>query len=182
MLRMAFTEEGGNNPALEGSDMRATAILVMAGMVALSGGAAGADELVSKETILKELLGPPRAISSKQRTSVNLPTVTFELNSAELTPQGQKQLEILGEALREGALEQRSLTIAGHTDATGSAQYNQDLSVRRAETAKQFLVDQAGLDSSRVSSVGFGESRLLKDMSPVAAEQRRIEVEIGSAR
>ena len=53
------------------------------------------------------------------------------------------------------------------------------LSQRRADTAKNFLVTHAGLESSLIQSVGYGKTRLLADKSPYAADQRRIEVQAG---
>lgn len=51
--------------------------------------------------------------------------------------------------------------IQGHTDSRGSDAYNQDLSQRRADAVREVLVSQFSINPSRLSSVGYGESRLL---------------------
>ena len=53
-----------------------------------------------------------------------------------------------------------SIEIAGHTDAVGTKEYNQNLSVRRALAVKNFLVKK-GIDQRRVKAVGYGKSRPL---------------------
>ena len=158
--------------------MRAMAILATASMF-LGMGAASSQELISKEEIKASLLGPTRAIGKKQRTAVDLPTVTFDFNSAALTSQGEQQLDILASAVKEVGLSQQVLTIEGHTDASGGEAYNQNLSERRAASAKSYLVSQGGLEPSLLNTIGFGKSRPLPDKPDLAPEQRRIEVVVG---
>lgn len=158
--------------------MRAIAILATASMF-LGAGAALGQELISKEEIKASLLGPTRAIGKKQRTAVDLPTVTFDFNSAALTSQGEQQLDILASAVKEVGLSQQVLTIEGHTDASGGEAYNQNLSERRAASAKSYLVSQGGLEPSLLNTIGFGKSRPLPDKPELAPEQRRIEVVVG---
>lgn len=158
--------------------MRAIAILATASMF-LGAGAALGQELISKEEIKASLLGPTRAIGKKQRTAVDLPTVTFDFNSAALTRQGEQQLDILASAVKEVGLSQQVLTIEGHTDASGGEAYNQNLSERRAASAKSYLVSQGGLEPSLLNTIGFGKSRPLPDKPELAPEQRRIEVVVG---
>jgi peptidoglycan-associated lipoprotein len=52
-----------------------------------------------------------------------------------------------------------SVTIEGHTDASGPPEYNRDLSERRAEAIQAFLIE-AGIDSSRIKVVSYGEEKL----------------------
>ena len=145
-----------------------------------AGERAAAQELISKDDIKNTILGPTRAIGKKQRTAVNLPTITFEFNSASLTPQGRQQLDLLAEAIKEVGLTQQTFTIEGYTDAAGSPDYNQNLSERRAVAAKEYLVSQAGIDPVQIKPVGFGKSRLLPDKPVLAPEQRRIEFVVGT--
>ena len=158
--------------------MRAMAIVAATSMF-LGAGAASSQELISKEEIKASLLGPTRAIGKKQRTAVDLPTVTFDFNSAALTRQGEQQLDLLASAVKEVGLSQQVLTIEGHTDASGGEAYNQNLSERRAASAKSYLVSQGGLESSLLNTIGFGKSRPLPDKPDTAPEQRRIEVVVG---
>jgi outer membrane protein OmpA-like peptidoglycan-associated protein len=155
-------------------------VMLAAGSVLLGMGAAAGQELISKDAIKASLLGPTRAIGKKQRAAVDLPTVTFDFNSAALTTQGEQQLDILASAVKEIGLAQQTLTIEGHTDASGSETYNQELSERRAASAKDYLVSQGGLDPSQLNTIGFGKSRPLPDKPDLAPEQRRIEVVVGT--
>jgi outer membrane protein OmpA-like peptidoglycan-associated protein len=159
--------------------MRRAAYLV--GLLAALGAAdarAQEGEIVTKEQILRQLLGSARAISVRQRTSVNLPTVTFEFNSSNLTNQGQRQLDELAAALLEGRLSERRIVIAGHTDSTGSDAYNMNLSERRAASARDYLVERHGLGAEQLEAIGFGETRPIPDRPTTAAVQRRVEVVI----
>ncbi len=71
------------------------------------------------------------------------------------------------------------MLVVGHTDSTGSNEYNQGLSERRADAARNFLVG-AGLDPDRVTAVGRGEEEPIADNSTDAGRQanRRVEVAI----
>ena len=75
---------------------------------------------------------------------------------------------------------QTSTTVEGHTDSVGSDAYNQKLSERRANAVREVLVNQYGVESGRVSSVGYGESRPVADNATDAgrAINRRVEAEV----
>ena len=72
--------------------------------------------------------------------------------------------------------------IEGHTSSIGDAEYNQDLSERRAKAVEKILVDDFGVDASRISSVGYGETRpIAEGDSPSAhAANRRIDATISA--
>ena len=53
----------------------------------------------------------------------------------------------------------RRIEIGGHTDARGGAAYNRDLSRRRAEAVRAFLIDDGGVAANRLSAAGYGEDR-----------------------
>jgi outer membrane protein OmpA-like peptidoglycan-associated protein len=155
------------------------AVYLLAGLLAWGGAELHAqEEIVTKEQILQQLLGSSKAISSRQRTSVNLPTVTFEFNSATLTEQGKLQLDELAAALAEGRLSERTVRIKGHTDSIGSDSYNMALSDRRAASARNYLVEVHQLSSEQLEAIGYGETEPLPDRPTTAAGQRRVEVVI----
>lgn len=112
---------------------------------------------------------------NKDLPKINL-TIEFEYNSDRPTPAGMQQLGALGDALRDPGLKNFRFMLAGHTDARGSDIYNQTLSERRAFAVQRFLAGSAQIEQSRLSTVGFGRSRLLQDVSPEDGRNRRVEV------
>ena len=67
-----------------------------------------------------------------------------------------------------------SLTLAGHADATGTEEYNMDLSQRRAEIARDFFLANGGSEA-QIEVVWFGESQLLVDTLKREPTNRRVE-------
>lgn len=103
--------------------------------------------------------------------------ILFDLNKADLRGQAQTNLRELATILKK--YEKTEILVEGHTDSTGSEDYNMDLSIRRAESVANFLYDY-GVQLERFTVVGFGE------MEPVASnstpqgrqENRRVEIAI----
>jgi outer membrane protein OmpA-like peptidoglycan-associated protein len=101
-------------------------------------------------------------------------TVNFNYNSAELTKDAKKELdEVLG-VLKDPKVKDAAVIISGHTDATGSVEYNPKLSERRALMVKSYLVQQ-GIDKKRLTAAGYGKSKLLLPEQPTNALNRRVE-------
>jgi outer membrane protein OmpA-like peptidoglycan-associated protein len=112
--------------------------------------------------------------------SVNL-NIPFDHNSSALLPQATTQLKQLELALTSASLGKDRFVVAGHTDAKGSAQYNKQLSLRRAEAVKRFLVSK-GMDAHRLETVGYGSERLLAPDRPEDPSNRRVEIrDVGSS-
>jgi len=70
------------------------------------------------------------------------------------------------------------LIIEGHTDNVGGAQFNLELSRKRAEAVKRWLVDKVGISEVRLTTVGYGLSRPIADNSTEEgrAKNRRVEL------
>jgi OOP family OmpA-OmpF porin len=70
------------------------------------------------------------------------------------------------------------LRIEGHTDNVGKAAYNLELSKRRAESVKTYLVSKFQLDASRLTTEGFGDTRPIakNDTDQGRAQNRRVEL------
>jgi OOP family OmpA-OmpF porin len=70
-----------------------------------------------------------------------------------------------------------SVAIEGHADSTGPDAYNQKLSERRAKAVMAYLVNTVGIDPSRLTAVGYGESRPAypNDTPENQAKNRRVE-------
>ncbi|MBF0471825.1 MAG: OmpA family protein [Gammaproteobacteria bacterium] len=104
--------------------------------------------------------------------------IQFQFNSADLSPESVPLLQELGSALGDERLQQKRLVIAGHTDALGEDSYNMDLSLRRAKSVRNYLLEHAAIDQSRLRIIGFGERLPLLDNSSPGnrAKNRRVEV------
>ena len=157
---------------------RAPAALVaaslLAGAAAFPVGAADEVPIVGSETLIGELIpitGDPIEIRS-----VDL-RIEFHRNSAEITERAAMQLQELGTALTSEALRDADLALYGHTDSSGSADYNQALSERRAKAVAAFLREHFAIGEERLREVrGYGESQPREDLAPGAAAQRRVEI------
>jgi outer membrane protein OmpA-like peptidoglycan-associated protein len=101
-------------------------------------------------------------------------TVNFGFNSAELTPEARKELDTVAESLTRPNVAKLDIIISGHTDAVGTPEYNQKLSERRAEAARQYLITQHGIDGSRLVAKGLGKSQLLLPTDPTNEVNRRV--------
>ena len=107
--------------------------------------------------------------------SINL-YVNFAYNSADLTADARITLDRLGQALKDQRLQGYSFMIAGHTDAKGSADYNQKLSERRADSVRQYLIGQYGVEAGHLTAKGFGKQQLLDPARPEDGVNRRVQV------
>jgi|GEM_PF-244243 len=87
---------------------------------------------------------------------MNIPTIYFDFDKANLRTEGIKQLERLLLLMKERNGVQ--LALEGHTDVRGSEAYNEVLSEKRAEVVRAFLVDR-GIDEDRISYSWFGKTR-----------------------
>jgi outer membrane protein OmpA-like peptidoglycan-associated protein len=110
-----------------------------------------------------------------QRPNIDL-EVTFEYNSAVISPSAVPTLVTLGSALADPELRGATFLIAGHTDAAGSDSYNQLLSEHRAEAVKFYLAQQFKLPPDHLLTIGFGRSQLKNRDNPLAAENRRVQI------
>jgi outer membrane protein OmpA-like peptidoglycan-associated protein len=102
--------------------------------------------------------------------------VLFTSAKADLMPAAQIKLNDVTNALiKEDPLSK--IVVEGHTDSQGGASYNQDLSQRRAQSVRDYLVTR-GIAADRVTAQGFGLSRAIADnASPEGrANNRRVEI------
>ncbi|HEY3176362.1 MAG TPA: OmpA family protein [Candidatus Polarisedimenticolia bacterium] len=116
----------------------------------------------------------PPLFEMDKRTLV-LEGVNFETNKAELTPDSVVVLEKVARSLKDWP--EVRVEVGGHTDSSGASGYNMDLSRRRAEAVKAYL-EAKGIDASRLTAKGYGESRPTADNKTAAgkAKNRRVEL------
>jgi outer membrane protein OmpA-like peptidoglycan-associated protein len=103
-------------------------------------------------------------------------SVLFASAKADLLPEAQIKLGDVAKALAEQDPDAK-IVVEGHTDSQGSSSFNQDLSQRRAESVRSYLVSH-GIASDRVTAQGFGSTRSIADNGSAEgrANNRRVEI------
>jgi outer membrane protein OmpA-like peptidoglycan-associated protein len=178
------------------------ALASVAGPAAMAASDTSADEIVSSDEILRQLVPPeakplssrkpktrgigveptPAAVESASPEAgagfrrVALPAIEFEFDSDRLTGAAERQLAELARALTAPALRGNVLSIQGHTDSTGSDAYNRALSLRRARAVKGHLVAERGLSPARLVEAGLGEAFPLPGLAGEDGRNRRVEI------
>jgi OOP family OmpA-OmpF porin len=96
--------------------------------------------------------------------------VEFDSNSTNVQEMYQLLLKRAAEFMKKypGTM----ATIEGHTDSRGKAEFNLEISQKRADSVKRYLVENLGIDPSRVKAVGYGESRPVADNETRAGRER----------
>ncbi len=112
---------------------------------------------------------------AKTRTKIDL-EIEFNYGSATIAAPAVPQLTELGNALLSPQLQHAVLVIGGHTDAKGADQYNQELSQRRSEAVKDYLVNKFKIPADNLITAGYGKRDLKNKADPFAAENRRVEI------
>ena len=131
--------------------------------------AEAASAFQARPVMLMAAIAKPKSLSSADVL------VTFATASAEITPQGQANLRSIAAGLNRPALSPIAFEVAGFTDATGAATYNQSLSLRRAEAVRAFLVSVA-VNPARLTAVGYGSDHLMDPEDPASEVNRRVEL------
>lgn len=116
-------------------------------------------------------------VARPQVSGVDL-DILFDFDKATIQQQSHSLLDALGESLNSPRLKGREIVIGGHTDTAGDAQYNLDLSRRRAEAVKTYLVDRWKVNPALIKTVGYGKTRPLTPGATEEDQQRNRRVEI----
>ncbi len=123
---------------------------------------------------------PRMPVPAGQIVEAGLPSIDLEIYfdtaSAEILPRSREQLIALGYALTDPRLASQYFVVGGHTDARGTNEYNRDLSNRRAEAVRAFLIQQFPILPSMLQIVGYGEDYLRDPGNPDAAVNRRVQI------
>jgi outer membrane protein OmpA-like peptidoglycan-associated protein len=111
----------------------------------------------------------------KDKPKIDL-EINFDYNSANISARSLTSVQALGRALSNPELKGSTFVVAGHTDAVGSDGYNQDLSERRADSIKRYLVDKFGIAGADLVTVGYGKTKLKDPANPFSEANRRVQV------
>ena len=154
-VKVVFRRNGG------GGYMEAGRIRIYQAEQSDGGGGAGA------ESIAAQLESTGRAVTQE---------IHFATDSAEILPASEPVLREIAEVLRsQSGLE---LIIEGHTDGVGTAEHNLDLSRRRADAVKRWLVDRLGIGEVRLTTVGYGLTKPVADNASEEGRARNRRVEL----
>jgi OOP family OmpA-OmpF porin len=119
---------------------------------------------------------PAAPVASSEKVSYSADAF-FDFDKAVLKPAGKASLDDLVSKL--GGMNLEVVIAVGHTDSVGTDEYNQKLSIRRAESVKAYL-ESKGVESNRVYTEGKGEKQPVADNKTDAgrAKNRRVEIEV----
>ncbi|HEX8055404.1 MAG TPA: OmpA family protein, partial [Novosphingobium sp.] len=141
-----------------------TGRIIGAGIGGLAGGAIGYTMDKQIKELRESTAGSGVDITptdNGQAILVNLPEgVTFDVGSAALQPSFRATLDQIAKSMNQ--YPNSLIDVYGHTDSTGSDQYNQTLSENRARTVANYLTMQ-GVSAARIRSQGFGETLPVAD-------------------
>jgi outer membrane protein OmpA-like peptidoglycan-associated protein len=160
--------QGGNN--------RTGAVVGAAAGAAI--GAAIGHRMDQQQKELQQIPGVEVSRPSEGEIAVNLTNdILFDFNSSALRTESQRTLSDLATNFRNYPDEQ--VTVEGHTDSVGTPAYNQTLSEQRAAAVSNYLIDQ-GVPSSRITPIGYGETRpkATNDTPEGRQLNRRVEIHI----
>lgn len=137
-------------------------------------------QALSAEARAQQLEAQLKALNAKQTKRglvITLGDVLFDTNQAQLKPGGVREMQKLADVLKDSP--QRTVSVEGFTDSTGTASYNQELSERRAETVRDTLAGM-GVSADRITTRGYGRSFPVATNGTEAGRQlnRRVEVVI----
>jgi len=114
----------------------------------------------------------------RDRLIATLPSgLLFDFDSFSLRPEGVQSLREVAGVLT--SYRETTIVVKGYTDSTGKETYNQELSERRANAVRNFLIGE-GVDAARITAVGFGEQFPVasNDTEEGRQQNRRVEMEI----
>lgn len=121
---------------------------------------------------------PPPA-PPKPKVMVFEEVALFDVNKAELKPEGKEKIKAYREEAQAELSRADKIKITGHTDNTGGADYNMKLSLKRAESVRDYLTT-LGVDPGKMEVYGEGETKPIADNATKEgrAKNRRVEIEV----
>ena len=111
----------------------------------------------------------------KTGKSIVLNNIFYETDSYELLPESRAELNKLYEFMKESG--DAKVEISGHTDNTGTPEYNKELSEKRAASVVNYLIER-GISPDRLVSAGYGEERPVADNNTESGKARNRRTEL----
>ena len=142
------------------------------GLVIVPNAAADATADPAQETATVAAVAAEEYEPVERQAQVNVP-ITFDFDSAALRADQQPKLVKMCQAMQ--ALNGTVFQIIGHTDSSGSADYNQRLSLLRAQEVRRHLISTCGIDDSMLKAIGMGETAPFDDNDTRGDINRRVE-------
>jgi len=167
----------GAGALIAGSGHRGAGALIGGVVGATAGGAIG-NYMDRQAAEMKRKLPESAVAREGDKLYVALPSgILFDVDKAEIKPTAKDSIAKAAEVLVK--YPDTYITVEGHTDSTGTTEYNQKLSERRADAVRDQLL-RDGVPASRVSVKGYGESNPVADNSTPEGRQsnRRVQLEI----
>lgn len=115
------------------------------------------------------------AAAAAAKPSIDI-DINFDYRSAKISRSAASAVNTLGKALSSPDLKGTTFVLAGHTDGKGSLPYNQELSDKRVDTVRQYLVSHFKLSPTSLVAVGYGKTKLKNEGDPFGPENRRVQV------
>lgn len=115
---------------------------------------------------------------SEKNMSVRMNNIFFETNKYDLSEISQPELDRIAELINE--YPSIKVSVEGHTDNTGNAEFNQILSQKRAEAVVEYLLAK-GVSENKISAIGYGDTKPVdsNDTEEGKAKNRRVELRFG---
>jgi outer membrane protein OmpA-like peptidoglycan-associated protein len=161
----------------DNSKERRERALIGAGIGALTGAGVGAYMDRQEAKLRAQLQGTGVSVTrSGDNLILNMPgNITFKTASADLNANFFRVLDSVGLVLKE--FDKTTIDVEGHTDSDGSDQYNQQLSLQRAQSVGTYLQSQ-GVNGQRIVAFGAGEARPVASNSTPDGKQQNRRVEL----
>lgn len=162
---------------IAGSGNRTGGTLIGAAVGATVGGLVGR-QMDEQERQLREDMAGTQVDVQRQGDTIRLQapeSITFDTNSSEVKPEFRAALDQIARSINQ--YDGTVVRVEGHTDSTGRAEYNQTLSVNRAQSVVSYLARQ-GVADQRMQAVGYGQSQPIatNDTPEGRAQNRRVEI------
>ena len=103
--------------------------------------------------------------------------INFDVDSVKVDPAFLPHLSAIAKGIGLSGTDLK-IVVEGHTDARGSPQYNDQLSLRRAQSVRALLIEKYGIQPENVSAVGRGQAQLADVSDPYSGKNRRVQFRV----